>query len=83
MEQLHEMDLNSISEPEYAKVEICLECEEAEVEAEREKEVHRVPIKTRLAKLFRKSRYNAKYLDEVIPIQRVHYEQTYRNSAIW
>jgi hypothetical protein len=83
MEQLHEIDLNSISEPEYAKVEICIECEETEVESKREKEVHKVPAKNRLAKLFRKSKYNAKYMEQVIPIQRLERERVHRNYGIW
>lgn len=72
MEQLHEMDLNSISEPECAKVEVCIKCKEAEVELEWEKEVHSVPVKVRLEKLLRKSKYNAKYLEQVIPAERLN-----------
>ena len=75
MEQLQEMDLNSIFEPECAKIEICIECEELEIELEREKEVHKVPAKNRLTKLFRKSKYNAKYLEQVIPIQKANYQR--------
>ena len=83
MEQLHEMDLNSISEPECVKVEVCIECEQIETESEREKGVHKVPVKNRLAKLFRKSRYNAKYMEQVIPVQRVERERINRNYGIW
>ena len=83
MEQLQEMDLNSISEPECKKIEICIECEETEIEPEREKEVHRVPVKTRLAKLLKKSKYNARYLEQVIPIQRLERERVVRNYGIY
>ena len=83
MEQLHEIDLNSISEPECAKIEICIECEEPEVESVGEKEVHKVPAKNRLTKLFKKSKYNAKYMEQVIPIQRLERERVYRNYGIY
>jgi hypothetical protein len=83
MEQLHEMDLNCISEPECAKIEICIECEETEAEPEREKEVYKVPLKLRLSKLLRKSRYNARYMEKVIPIQRLERERVYRNYGIY
>ena len=83
MEQLQEMDLNSISEPECAKVELCIECKEAKVELEREKEVHMVPLKSRLLKLIRKSTYNAKYLEQAIPIQQLERERVVRNYGIF
>lgn len=83
MEQLQEMDLNSLSAPECEKIEICIECEENKVEPEREKEVHRVPLKKRLSKLMRKSKYNAKYIEQVIPIQKAKYERVYRNYGIY
>ena len=83
MEQVHEIDLNSISEPECAKVEVCIECKELELEPERESEVHRVPLKTRLSKLMSKSKYNAKYGEQVIPISRLERERVYRNYGIW
>jgi hypothetical protein len=83
MEQLHEMDINNISAPECAKVEVCIECEEREIEPVREKEIHTVPIKSKLSKLFRKSKYNAKYMEQVIPIQRLPRERLYRDYGIY
>jgi hypothetical protein len=83
MEQVHEIDLNSISEPECAKVEICVECEEPQVEPEWESKVQIVPLKTRLSKLIKKSRYNKKYLEQVIPISRIERERVHRNYGIW
>jgi len=83
MEQLQEIELNSISEPECVKIEVCIECEEAEIELEREKEVHRVPIKNRLLKLIKRSMYNAKYLEQVIPVQRLERERVVRNYGIY
>ena len=83
MEQLQEMDLNSIFEPECAKIEICIECEEREIEAVREIEVHRAPVKPRLSKLFKKSKLNAKYIEQVIPIQRLERQRVHRNYGIY
>ena len=83
MEQLHEMDLNSISVPECAKVEICIECEEREIEPVREEEIPKVPRKIKLSKLFKKSKYNTKYMEQVIPIQRLEHERYYRNYGIY
>jgi hypothetical protein len=83
MEQLQEMDLNCISAPECEKIEICIECEEVETEPEREQEVHIVLLKSRISKLLRKSSYNARYMEKVIPIQRLERERVYRNYGIY
>ncbi|MBY8991867.1 MAG: hypothetical protein KGD58_14075 [Candidatus Lokiarchaeota archaeon] len=83
MEQLQEMDLNDLSVPECEKIEVCIECEAKAKEPVREKEVHRVPIKNRLSKLFKKSKYNAKYMEQVIPIQRLERERIHRNYGIY
>ena len=50
MEQLQEMDLNGLSAPECEKIEVCIECEVKAKELVREKEVHSVPLKSRLSK---------------------------------
>lgn len=83
MEQLQEMEINSISVPECAKAEVCIECEEREIEAFREIEVHRAPVKLRLSKLFKKSGLNAKYIEQVIPIQRLERQRVHRNYGIY
>ncbi|MFX1375205.1 MAG: hypothetical protein ACFFA0_05280 [Promethearchaeota archaeon] len=83
MEQLQEMEINRISVPECAKTEICMESREKELELEREKEVHRVPLKSRISKLIRKSKYNAKYMEQVIPIQKLERARVHRNYGIY
>ena len=83
MEQLQEMDLNGLSAPECEKIEVCIECEVKAKELVREKEVHSVPLKSRLSKLMRKSRHNAKYMEQVIPIHRLERERIHRNYGIY
>ena len=83
MEQLQEMEINGLSAPECEEIEICIECEERKIEAVREKEVHSVPLKSRLSKLMRKSRHNAKYMEQVIPIQRLERERIHRNYGTY
>lgn len=83
MEQLQEMDLNCISAPECAKPEVCIECEVEPIELVWEKEVPIVSLKSRISKLLRKSRYNARYMEQVIPIQRLERERVHRNYGIY
>ncbi|KKM39479.1 hypothetical protein LCGC14_1564680 [marine sediment metagenome] len=41
------------------------------------------PIKRALLKLFKKSKYNAKYLEETIPIEKVKRKVPYRTRGIY
>ena len=83
MEQLQEMDLTGLSAPECEKIEVCIEYEEKKIEPVRENKVHIIPLKSRLSKLMRKSRHNAKYIEQVIPIQRLERERIHRNYGIY
>ncbi|MHA2037952.1 MAG: hypothetical protein ACW972_09940 [Promethearchaeota archaeon] len=46
------------------------------------KQVEKKPIKKRLSKLFKKAKLNAKYLEHVIPIQRVEQQRAYRDFGL-
>jgi hypothetical protein len=40
------------------------------------------PVKKRLSKLFKKAKLNAKYPEEVIPIQRVEWQRVQRDYGL-
>ncbi|MHA2391430.1 MAG: hypothetical protein ACXAEX_05635 [Promethearchaeota archaeon] len=41
------------------------------------------PVKKGLRKLFKKAKMNAKYLEHTVGIQKVKYQQVYRNNGIF
>ena len=63
MEQLEQIDLNCISAPECAKTEVCIEEIEKKLEILVDFKEHKKPVRSRLSKLFKKSKLNAKYLE--------------------
>ncbi len=83
MEQLEQIDLNCISALECAKTEACVEKTADKIELIRKTEIHKKPVKSRLSKLFKKSNLNAKYIEQLNPIERLKSQQVYRNYGIY
>lgn len=83
MEQLEQIDLNYVNAPECAKIEVCVEKADDKVEKVEQVKVHKKPVNSRLLRLIRKSKYNARYIEELIPIERLRHQRVYRNYAIY
>ena len=83
MEKLEQMDLNCVSAIECAKFEVCVEKTADKIEQVRSIEVHKKPVKFRLSKLFRKSGLNAKYIEQLIPIERLEHQRVRRDYGIY
>ncbi|MFW9874618.1 MAG: hypothetical protein ACFFG0_16045 [Candidatus Thorarchaeota archaeon] len=44
--------------------------------------VHKEPMNKEMRRLARKARFNPRYLEEVIPIQRLEYRRNFRNYGL-
>jgi len=83
MEQLEQIDLNSVSVPECAKIEICVEIIDDEIEQiEQIKDIEK-SVKSRLSRLIKKSSLNARYTEQLIPIEKLEHQRVYRNYGIY
>jgi len=80
MEQLEQIDLNSVSVPECAKIEICVEIIDDEIEQIKDIEKS---VKSRLSRLIKKSSLNARYTEQLIPIERLEHQRVYKNYGIY
>jgi len=80
MEQLEQIDLNSVSVPECAKIEICVEIIDDEIEQIKDIEKS---VKSRLSRLIKKSSLNARYTEQLIPIEKLEHQRVYRNYGIY
>ncbi len=83
MEQLEQIDLNCVNVPECAKIEVCVEEVDDKIELIENFKDHKKPVRSRLSKLFKKSKLNAKYAEHVIPIERLERQRVYRNYGIY
>lgn len=83
MEKLEQINLNCVSAPECVKIEICVEISDDKIEPIEKAEVHRKSAKSRLSKLFKKSNLNAKYIEQLIPIERLERQRVRRNYAVY
>ncbi len=79
---MEQIELDCISAPECVKIEIYVEKFEKEKEKQREKLVHKESVKDKLMRLLRKAKRNAKYIEEVVPIQRLEQQRVYRDYGI-
>ena len=80
MEQLEQIDFNSVSTPECAKIEICVEIIDDEIEQIKD---HEKSVKSRLSRLIKKSSLNARYTEQLIPIERLEHQRVYKNYGIY
>ena len=83
MEKLEQIDLNCVSAIECAKFEVYVEKTETKPEKLFEIKNHEKPVKSRLSKLFKKSKLNAKYIEQLFPIEKLEYQRLYRNYGIY
>ena len=83
MEQLEQIDLNCVSAIECEKLEVCVEKTEIKPEKLVEVKDHKKSANSRLSKLFRKSRLNAKYIEQLIPIERLERQRVFRDYGIY
>ena len=83
MEQLEQIDLNCVSAIECAKFEVCVEKTGLKPEKLVEIKDHKKLAKIRISKLFKKSKLNAKYIGQLIPIERLERQRVYRNYGIY
>ena len=83
MEKLEQMDMNCLSAIECAKFEVCVE--KTKIKPERLVNItdHEESVKSRLSRLFKKSKLNAKYIEQLIPIEKLEYQRVYRNYGIY
>lgn len=77
-----QIELDCVSAPECVEIEICVEKIDKEVEYYGEKEVHKGSVKSQLVRLFRRAKRNAKYIEEVVPIQRLEQQRVYRDYGL-
>jgi hypothetical protein len=66
---------------EQVNFEICLE-QEKNQEIIKPKQVERKPAKKRLSKLLSKTRLNAKYHEQLVPIHRLERQRVYRDYGV-
>ncbi len=83
MEKLEQIDLNCVSAIECAEFKVCVEKTDDKIEQASQVEIHKKPVKSRLSKLFKKSKFNAKYIEQLIPIKRLEYQRLYRDYGIY
>ncbi|MFX0082418.1 MAG: hypothetical protein ACFE94_11780 [Candidatus Hodarchaeota archaeon] len=78
MEKLEQVDIDCVSALECAKIEVCIEIPDEKIKPIEKTKVHEKPVKSRLSKLFKKSRLNAKYVEELIPVESLKYRHDLR-----
>jgi len=79
---MEQIELDCISAPECVEIEICVENFEKEKEQQVEKLEHKESVKDKLIRLLGKAKRNAKYIKEVVPIQRLEQQRVYRDYGM-
>ena len=79
---MEQIELDSISVPECDEIEIYAENFEKETELYIEKLAHKESVKDKLRRLLRNAKRNAKYIKEVVPIQRLEQQRIYRDYGV-
>jgi len=79
---MEQIELDCISAPECVEIEICVENFEKEKEQQVEKLEHKESVKDKLIRLLGNAKRNAKYIKEVVPIQRLEQQRVYRDYGM-
>lgn len=79
---MEQIELDCISGSECVEIEIRVEKFDKEEERYGESIVHKGSVKSQLVRLFRRAKRNAKYIEEVVPIQRLEQQRVYRDYGM-
>ncbi|MFX1312357.1 MAG: hypothetical protein ACFFHD_07065 [Promethearchaeota archaeon] len=79
---MEQIESNCISVPECVEIEVCIEKTQKEKKQTFKQLNHKESIKYKLIKLFRIKKRNAKYIKEVIPIQRLVQRRVFRDYGM-
>ena len=79
---MEQIELDCISAPECVEIEIYVKNFEKEKEQNIEKLEHKESVKDKLIRLLGNAKRNAKYIKEVVPIQRLERQRVYRDYGM-
>lgn len=79
---MEQIELDCSTAPECVEIKVYVEKVEKKKEQRLEKLEHKESIKERFIKLFRKAERDAKYIKEVVPIQRLEQQRVYRDYGM-